>query len=38
MMLTGPRFRDDLVLAVAERWEAAEPWPLAAPGYEPFDG
>ncbi|HSL09768.1 MAG TPA: amidase [Actinomycetota bacterium] len=36
LMLTGPRFRDDVVLAVAERWEAAEPWPLAAPGYEPF--
>jgi Asp-tRNA(Asn)/Glu-tRNA(Gln) amidotransferase A subunit family amidase len=36
LMITGPRFRDDLVLAVAERWEAAEPWPLAAPGYEPF--
>jgi len=37
LMLTGPRFRDDVVLAVAERWEAAEPWPLAAPGFEPFD-
>jgi Asp-tRNA(Asn)/Glu-tRNA(Gln) amidotransferase A subunit family amidase len=37
LMITGPRFRDDVVLALAERWEAAAPWPLAAPGYEPFD-
>ena len=37
VMVTGPRFRDDVVLALAERWEAASPWPLAAPGYEPFD-
>jgi Asp-tRNA(Asn)/Glu-tRNA(Gln) amidotransferase A subunit family amidase len=36
LMITGPRFRDDVVLAVAERWEAAHAWPLAAPGYEPF--
>jgi Asp-tRNA(Asn)/Glu-tRNA(Gln) amidotransferase A subunit family amidase len=36
VMITGPRFRDDVVLALAERWEAAAPWPLAAPGYEPF--
>ena len=34
--LTGPRFRDDLVLAMGEAWERANPWPLAAPGYEPF--
>ena len=37
LMITGPRFRDDVVLALAETWEAAAPWPLAAPGYEPFD-
>lgn len=36
LQVTGPRFRDDLLLDVAMRWEAAEPWPLAAPGYEPF--
>ncbi len=33
---TGPRFRDDMVLAIGEAWERANPWPLAAPGYEPF--
>jgi Asp-tRNA(Asn)/Glu-tRNA(Gln) amidotransferase A subunit family amidase len=36
MMITGPRFADDMVLEVAERWEEAHPWPLAATGYEPF--
>ena len=37
IQFTGPRFADDLVLAVGEAWERAEPWPLAAPGFEPFD-
>ena len=36
LQITGPRFRDDLVLNLGEAWEAANPWPLAAPGYEPF--
>jgi Asp-tRNA(Asn)/Glu-tRNA(Gln) amidotransferase A subunit family amidase len=36
LQLTGPRFADDLLLTLAERWEEAEPWPGAAPGYEPF--
>ncbi|MGZ4109230.1 MAG: amidase [Actinomycetota bacterium] len=36
LQLTGPRFRDDLVLALAEAWERAHPWPLVAEGYEPF--
>jgi Asp-tRNA(Asn)/Glu-tRNA(Gln) amidotransferase A subunit family amidase len=36
LQITGPRFRDDLVLNVGEAWERAKPWPLAAPGYEPF--
>jgi Asp-tRNA(Asn)/Glu-tRNA(Gln) amidotransferase A subunit family amidase len=36
LQITGPRFRDDLVLNVGEAWETANPWPLAAPGYEPF--
>ncbi|HEY7400713.1 MAG TPA: amidase [Actinomycetota bacterium] len=33
---SAPRFRDDLALAIGEAWERANPWPLAAPGYEPF--
>jgi Asp-tRNA(Asn)/Glu-tRNA(Gln) amidotransferase A subunit family amidase len=36
LQITGPRFRDDLVLNLGSAWEAANPWPLAAPGYEPF--
>jgi Asp-tRNA(Asn)/Glu-tRNA(Gln) amidotransferase A subunit family amidase len=36
LQATGPRFRDDLLLDVAETWERADPWPAAAPGYEPF--
>jgi Asp-tRNA(Asn)/Glu-tRNA(Gln) amidotransferase A subunit family amidase len=35
--ITGPRFRDHLVLDVAAAWERAEPWPLTATGYSPFD-
>jgi len=36
LQVTGPRFRDDTVLAFGEAWEAANPWPRTAPGYEPF--
>ena len=36
LQITAPRFRDDLVLNVGTAWEDARPWPLAAPGYEPF--
>jgi Asp-tRNA(Asn)/Glu-tRNA(Gln) amidotransferase A subunit family amidase len=36
LQITAPRFRDDLALNVGAAWEAANPWPLAAPGYEPF--
>jgi Asp-tRNA(Asn)/Glu-tRNA(Gln) amidotransferase A subunit family amidase len=36
LQITGPRFADDLVLAVGATWEAAAPWPAAAPGYQPF--
>jgi Asp-tRNA(Asn)/Glu-tRNA(Gln) amidotransferase A subunit family amidase len=36
LQATGPRFRDDLLLDVAEIWERADPLPAAAPGYEPF--
>ena len=37
LQIVGPRYRDDLVLELAAAWERARPWPLAAPGYEPFD-
>jgi Asp-tRNA(Asn)/Glu-tRNA(Gln) amidotransferase A subunit family amidase len=36
LQIVGPRYRDDLVLELAAAWEQARPWPLAAPGYEPF--
>jgi len=36
IQITGPRFADDLVLAVGAAWEATRPWPTAAPGYSPF--
>jgi Asp-tRNA(Asn)/Glu-tRNA(Gln) amidotransferase A subunit family amidase len=36
LQVMGPRYRDDLLLEVARRWEAARPWPSVAPGYEPF--
>jgi Asp-tRNA(Asn)/Glu-tRNA(Gln) amidotransferase A subunit family amidase len=36
LQLLGPRYRDDLLLDVAERWEAESPWPASAPGYDPF--
>jgi Asp-tRNA(Asn)/Glu-tRNA(Gln) amidotransferase A subunit family amidase len=36
LLLTGPRFRDDLLLDLAARWEQARPWPWYAPGYEPL--
>ncbi len=35
--ITGPRFADELVLALGEAWEQARPWPLAAPGFKAFD-
>src|SRR5215813_11689164 len=36
LQFTGPRHQDDLLLEIAEAWQAAKPWPLTAPGYEPF--
>jgi len=36
LQITASRFGDDIALAVAEAWERANPWPLVAPGYEPF--
>jgi Asp-tRNA(Asn)/Glu-tRNA(Gln) amidotransferase A subunit family amidase len=37
LQVTGPRFRDDLLLDLAGRWEEARPWPRVAEGYQPFD-
>ena len=34
--ITAPRFRDGMALTAAEAWERTNPWPLVAPGYEPF--
>ncbi len=36
LQLTAPRFRDDLLLDLAERWEHARPWPWFAPDYNPL--
>jgi Asp-tRNA(Asn)/Glu-tRNA(Gln) amidotransferase A subunit family amidase len=36
LQITAPRFRDDIALSVAEVWERTNPWPLVAPGYDPF--
>jgi Asp-tRNA(Asn)/Glu-tRNA(Gln) amidotransferase A subunit family amidase len=36
LQLVGPRLCDLSLLALAGRFEEAYPWPLAAPGYEPF--
>jgi Asp-tRNA(Asn)/Glu-tRNA(Gln) amidotransferase A subunit family amidase len=35
--ITAPRFRDDIALTAAAAWEQTNPWPLVAPGYEPFE-
>lgn len=35
--VSGPRWRDDLVLAFGAAWERERPWPAVAPGYEAFD-
>jgi amidase len=36
MQVIAPRGRDLWLLGVAEMWERAHPWRLAAPGYEPL--
>ena len=36
LQITGPRFADDLVLAVGRAWEEAHPGPRIAPGSEAF--
>jgi Asp-tRNA(Asn)/Glu-tRNA(Gln) amidotransferase A subunit family amidase len=37
LQVTGPRFGDHLLLALADSWEDARPWPHVAEGYEAFD-
>jgi Asp-tRNA(Asn)/Glu-tRNA(Gln) amidotransferase A subunit family amidase len=34
LQATGPRYRDGLLLGLADLWEQAYPWPPYAPGYE----
>jgi len=36
LQITGPRYADELVLAVGAAWEQAHPGPRVAPGFEPF--
>jgi Asp-tRNA(Asn)/Glu-tRNA(Gln) amidotransferase A subunit family amidase len=36
LQVTAPRFADSWLLDRASDWEDAYPWPLVAPGYEPF--
>lgn len=36
LQVTGPRFRDGLLLEFAAAWEAVRPWALVAPGFVPF--
>ncbi|NQW72829.1 MAG: amidase [Actinobacteria bacterium] len=36
LQVTGPRLSDNWLLEIAARWEVAHPWPLTAPGYDPF--
>ncbi len=36
LQVVGPRGSDLWLIALAEVWERYRPWPLVAPGYEPF--
>jgi aspartyl-tRNA(Asn)/glutamyl-tRNA(Gln) amidotransferase subunit A len=36
LQVIAPRFRDDLAISVSAAIEQAMPWPLTAPGYDPF--
>ena len=36
IQIIAPRFRDGLALGLAQHLERNQPWPLVAPGYEPF--
>jgi Asp-tRNA(Asn)/Glu-tRNA(Gln) amidotransferase A subunit family amidase len=37
LQVMAPRFRDGLLLDLAELWERERPWPLVAPGYDSFE-
>jgi Asp-tRNA(Asn)/Glu-tRNA(Gln) amidotransferase A subunit family amidase len=37
LQFTGPAWSEGGLLALAEAWERARPWPRAADGYEPFE-
>ena len=36
LQVMAPRFHDGLAMGLAAIIERAQPWPLVAPGYEPF--
>ena len=36
LQIVAPRFSDGLALGLAEVLERERPWPLVAPGYQPF--
>lgn len=36
LQLVGPRGSDLWLIELASAWECRRPWPLAAPGYQPF--
>lgn len=37
LQVMAPRYRDGLLLDLAETWEKQRPWPLVAPGYDSFE-
>jgi len=37
LQVTATRWRDADLLNLAEAWQAAHPWAVTAPGYDPFD-
>jgi Asp-tRNA(Asn)/Glu-tRNA(Gln) amidotransferase A subunit family amidase len=37
LQVMAPRYRDGMLLDLAEAWEKERPWPLVAPGYESFE-
>jgi Asp-tRNA(Asn)/Glu-tRNA(Gln) amidotransferase A subunit family amidase len=37
LQVTAPRFRDELLLDVAEAWEGSHPWARVASGYDSFE-